>query len=405
MAFSKEVEEAIAAELTSVAKLVKLRCKSRNISVALSCRKRQLDELYIHRCAGKSGLCRQDMLRRFQLHSRWEENIAAKAMLMTSSLLTKVVKVDRNNLKTLLQTPTTGATAVQPAPGFFALVALLVAAVVSAVVLIVLAVKRGFWVEKKTFLAVLAMLVVVASVGAAYWIVISTGYSYVTAAPGLPLLPLKTVEILSRVSSLMFLLLLSLFTWVLLSAVMATVFPGREKLSLIVAVVLAVMALGIAAYSIAVAVLHSTLQATLIVDVTGPLIAGFSFLLCAALTAMWAVAWRVVETKYKGTAGLGEMRRNAAVFCAGSALLAACALSWFVVALLELTVNYDAYHDAARGLEVASLVLTVLAVLLYAGAAVIAAGGLGKSDKTVDHAAGYVPLTEDSAVPAHYANV
>lgn len=113
---------------------------------------------------------------------------------------------------------------------------------------------------------------------------------------------------------------------------------------------------------------------------------------------MWALAWWVVETKQKGAPGFSEMRRNSVAFFAASAVLTACFLSWFIVALLELTVDYYKYRDAARGLEVASVVL-VLSVLAYTAAAVIAAG----RDESADKAAGYVPFG-DATAPARYAN-
>ncbi len=199
----------------------------------------------------------------------------------------------------------------------------------------------------------------------------------------------------------MLLLLLSFFTRLLLAAVVDTVFPERKKLSFAVAVALVVVALGAIAYSIAITVIHSQLQARLIVDASGPLIPGVSFLFSAALTAMWAVAWRLVETKQKGMPGFSEMRRNAVVFFAGSALLTVCFLSWFIVALLELTVDYYKYRTTTRALEVTSLVLTVLAILAYTGTAVIAAGR--EQSKSTEKAAGCVPL-DDSAVPMQYAD-
>ncbi len=55
----------------------------------------------------------------------------------------------------------------------------------------------------------------------------------------------------------MFLMLLTLFTWMLLAAVVATLFPERTKLSLIVAAVLVVVALGTIAYSIAILLVDS----------------------------------------------------------------------------------------------------------------------------------------------------
>ncbi len=86
--------------------------------------------------------------------------------------------------------------------GFFALVAFLLVAVAAAVTLFVLAMRRGFWVEKKGFLAVLGVLVVGAAVGAAYWTLISTGYQGFGYAKDFPNVPSRTVDILGRVSNL-----------------------------------------------------------------------------------------------------------------------------------------------------------------------------------------------------------
>ncbi len=199
-----------------------------------------------------------------------------------------------------------------------------------------------------------------------------------------------------------FLILLALFTWLLLAAVISTVFPEREKLSFVVAIILSLMVVATVSYAVAMAVIHSRpSRASLPVDASGPVITGVSFLFSAALTAMWGIAWRLVETKQNGAPGFSEMRRNAMVFFAGSAVLTACFLSWFVVALLELTVDYYKYRDVSLGLGVTSLMLTVLAVLAYSGKAVIAAGrGQGKSS---GKSAGYVPL-DDSTAPARYAD-
>ncbi len=288
--------------------------------------------------------------------------------------------------------------AVRASGGFFALAAFLVLAVAAAAVLFVMALMRGFWVEKKSFLALLAVVAVGAAVGVARWTLVSTGYVDIPSAGHGPIVALNSVDILGHVASLMFLLLLSLFAWILLAAVIAVAFEEQKKLSLAVGVALAVIAMGTISYSIAMTVIGSQPQADFVVNASGPLIPGVSFLFCTSLTAMWAVAWRLVEKKHKDGPGFSEMRRNAIVFLAGSAVLAACFLSWSVVALLELVADYYKYHGAARGLEVTSLVLTVLAVLAYTGSAVIAATRVqGKN-------AEYVPLHDEAAAPARYAD-
>ncbi len=226
---------------------------------------------------------------------------------------------------------------------------------------------------------------------------VSIGYSEMKLA-GVAHVKLYAVKVLGRVTSLMFLLVVSLFTWLLLSAVIATAFPERKKLSLVVIAVLVVIALSTTAYSITMAVIHSRLQATLVVDVSEPLVAGVSFLFSMALTALWAAAWQLVETKRNGAPGFAEIRRNAVILFVGSAVLMACFLVWFVLAVLELTVDYDKYRSGAQGLQVTSLMLMVLAVLAYTGAAVVAAGK-SKAPK----GDGYVPLTDNKEAPIQYA--
>ncbi len=111
-------------------------------------------------------------------------------------------------------------------------------------------------------------------------------------------------------------------------------FPERTKLSLALAVALVVLALGTTAYSIAMTV--NRFGATFVVDASASLIPGVSFFLSAAVTVMRALAWRLLETKKKGAPGFSEMRRNAVIFFAGSAMLTACFLVWFIAAVLEL---------------------------------------------------------------------
>ncbi len=346
----------------------------------------ELRNKWFRMCEGKGGHCIQELN---------AAKVQAKTVFATGWIPVQVPFA--THLAILAATRQT----VPGQGGFFALVAFLFIAMAAAIVLLVFALRRGFWIDKKRFLAMLGVLVLGVAVGVAYWTLISIGYQMFELDATLSRVSARTVDILGRVSSLMFLLLLSLLTWMLLAAVLDVMFPERKRLSFAVAAALLVMAIGTVAYSIAMIVIHARLQVTgsFVVDVSGPLITGVSFLFSAALTAMWGVAWRLVETKQKGMAGFAEMRRNAVIFFAGSAVLTACFFTWFLVALLELTVDYYKYREASRGLEVTSVVLIVLAVLAYTGSAVIAAGR-----RNSDKAAGYVPL-EDSNAPARYSDV
>ncbi len=104
------------------------------------------------------------------------------------------------------------AQGVDPSSGFFTLVTFLAVAVCAAASLLVVALMRGFWMDKKRFLAVLVMLVIGAAIAMLYWTLVSTGYQDIGVSKQLPRVSAITVDILGRLSSLMFLLLLSLFT-------------------------------------------------------------------------------------------------------------------------------------------------------------------------------------------------
>ena len=266
-----------------------------------------------------------------------------------------------------------------------------------------LALRSGFRVEKKLFLALLIAVIIAASISTAYWILVSTGYQNIGFSSMVPNVSLVTVNILGRVASVIFLLLFALFTWLLISAMVESFFPERHKLSVMMTVCLVLIALGTAAYSIAMVIIHfqAQVQETLTVDATGPLLAGVSFVFSALLALLWLLAWRLVVTKKTNDANFTEMRRNAIVFFAGSSLLAALFLASFVVSLLELAVDYFKYNEAATGLNIASTILTVLAVLGYTGTAVIGAM-LGKSKSKEAKSQGYVPLKEPDQVPARY---
>lgn len=199
-----------------------------------------------HRCDGQNGVCAQELNRAMRFLFS-----AGGFVLFRMSTRTLGVGVASTRMLKAMMTIMYGKARAVPANGaFFALVAFLLLAVAAAVTLFVLAVRRGFWMDKKHFLALLGMLVLGAAVGVTYWTFISTGYVD-TPVEGLgPVVPMFTVDILGRVTSLLFLLLLSLLTWLLLSAVVATVFPEQKKLSLAVALVLVAIALGTTAYSV-----------------------------------------------------------------------------------------------------------------------------------------------------------
>ena len=137
------------------------------------------------------------------------------------------------------------------------------------------------------------------------------------------------------------------------------------------------------AYSVTMAVLSSMPTEFFLVDASGPVLAGVSFVFGAVVAGMWVVAWRLIGKKETAEARDAEMRRNAVVLFAGSAVLAAVFLSLLVVSILYLVVDYERFFWARFGLQTTGHVLTIVAVLSYIGVAVGGAvrGGLRKNQK------------------------
>ena len=360
-------------------------CQNKSIGPAWNVCLQQAYPSFFEPCRGQSGVCVQEVSRQMKVVAATFSNV----LPITTFLTTRVIDNDLIGLFFKMPFYVVGQ------PGFFALMAFFVFVVAIVGVFLVLAVRLSFWTEKKQFLALLLVVVVGSSIAASYWTLVSTGFQNIGFSPDVPNVSLVAVNILGRVASVIFLLLFALFTWMLISAVVESFFPERRKLSIFAMVCLVLVALGTAAYSIAMIVIQSKLQWSLTIDASAPLLAGVSLLFSSVLALMCLLAWRLVDTKR------AEMRRNAILFFAGSSFLAAVFLVSFIVSLLELTVDYFKYNEAATGLNIASTIFTVLAVLGYTGAAVIGAM-LGKSKREEAKTEGYVPLKEPDQVPARY---
>ncbi len=210
------------------------------------------------------------------------------------------------------------ALTVPPKSGFFALVTFLGLAVIAAAVLLVLAFRWGCWAEKKPVFVLLALLILGASVGAAHWTFVSTGYKKIafsgTRSVGVEI----TVEVLQRVSNMMFLLALTLFVWLLLSAVIETVFTHRKYVSVVIATGLAVGALATLGYPIAMTIIHGNLQMCFIPDASGPLNSGVLFLFGAVLLPCGScLATAGDEAKGRSRLCRNEAQRNHLLFVLG----------------------------------------------------------------------------------------
>ena len=328
-------------------------------------------------------MCIQEVTRRMRVVA----NTRSEMIPLETFLVSRMTDTDLSGLRMSFY--------VEGRPGFFALVAFFGLAVAAAGVLLVLALRLSFWAEKKLFLALLLAVVVGSSIAFSYWILVSTGCQNIGFSPGVPNVPLVAVTILGRVASVGFLLLFTLFSWMVISAIVESFFPERRKLSIVSLICLVLVACGTAAYSIAMIVMQSKLQWSLTIDASGPLLEGVAFLFSAVLALMWLLAWRLLDAER------AKMRRNAIFFFAGSSFLAVLFLASFLLSLLELTVDYFKYNQAATVLNIASTVLTVLAVLGYTGAAVI---GDARGKRRETESGGYVHLEEPDQVPARYSD-
>ena len=84
-----------------------------------------------------------------------------------------------------------------------------VVALVASVVLLVLAVRSGFMVEKKPFVALLAMLAVAVAVGACYWAFLGMGYQVFGRDLTIPNVPVTAVLVVGHLSAIVLLLVFS----------------------------------------------------------------------------------------------------------------------------------------------------------------------------------------------------
>lgn len=371
-------------------------------------------EEFLSYCDGKPGTCLQILrfkMRHYQ--NRMEkmfssDSSAARAALKVIYLFNigvdvfnRVQEVPEHYFQHLLTRVFNGVYGV---PAMFALTAFDIAALVISVVLLVLAIRAGFWLEKKAFLALLVLLCVSVALGACYWTFLGVGYQDIGTNPELKsTVSLMTVQIVSGLTSMALVVVFSFFAWIVIGAVLETFYPERQRLRVVSAVAFAIVTVVTTAYTLAMTVVDTMVTETMVVNASEQVIAGVLFGVSAALTGTWGLAYGLVGDDKK------EMRRNAVVFLCGSGVLAAMYLTMFVVAMLSLLVDESRYRAANAGLQIACHVATVVAILGYVGTPVMLAtvgkkGGKDNSDAmSVNENAGYVPLAGDN-VPERYQN-
>ena len=380
------------------------------------CRKPMVD--FFSFCDGQAGTCLQVLqfkMRHFR--NRMEKMFSVKAGQAKSALAIIywfTLGVDLRNNVELQDSFFVNFVArvfhgVYGIPAMFVLTAFDVAALIVSLVLLVLALRAGFWLEKKAFLALLALLCVSVALGACYWTFLGVGYQDIGTNPGIgSAVSLMAVQIVGGLTSIALVVVFSLFAWVVIGAVLETFYPERQRLRVVSAVAFAAVAVATTAYTLAMTVVDTMATGRMVVNASEQVMAGVLFGVSAVLAATWAMAYVLVGDDKK------QMRRNAVVFLCGSSVLAAMYLAMFVVAMLSLLVDQSKYGAAQAGLQIACHVATVVAIAGYVGTPIVLAtlstskkkgrNDNGDGDTTSDKA-GYVPLADDnSKVPERYQN-
>ena len=139
---------------------------------------------------------------------------------------------------------------VRGVPAMFAMTAFDGIVVVAAIVLLVLALKSGFWTEKKMLVALLAVVAAGSVLGACYWTFLGTGYNYFGQSAGVPNLPRLAVDIVGRMMQVVFFGVVAAFAWVLVAAVLETFYPERTVMPKVVLAVFVGITLAAIAYSV-----------------------------------------------------------------------------------------------------------------------------------------------------------
>ena len=307
------------------------------------------------------------------------------------------------------------ALVVKGMPALFAMSAFDVIAFIVTLILLFMALKLEFLAEKAPFVVLLVIVCLGTALGSCFWTFSGTGYVAVGHSEFAVNVLKVTVDIIGRLVQVVFLILFAVFAWVLIGALLATLYPKQKALPKISLAAFAVITFGAAGYSIAMAVVHAVPQSwsDFVLDASIVLLPAVSFLFSAILAIMWLIAWRLISTKSTADAGAAEMKRNAIIFFVGSLFLATIFLAQCVIAALYLTVSFETYQTPLLVLEVAGHVLMVLAVLGYVGTAVISAARAkrqhtNKNTKNTKNNDGYVLLAEEAAgvakVPKAYVD-
>jgi hypothetical protein len=197
---------------------------------------------------------------------------------------------------------------VQGVPGLFAMAVFDGLAVAAAVALLALALKSGFWTEKKSFIALLGVLVVGMAIGVPFWTFLGNGYVGIGASD-VNSVPKVAVDILDRVVQVVFVLLFAMFACIMIAAALGTFYPDQTKLPKISLVAFGVATLGTVVYSMTMAIIHALAPNGMgfVVDVSNLLLPAVSVLFAVVLSVLWLLVWRMVTAEKAARDRCGSM--------------------------------------------------------------------------------------------------
>ena len=354
-------------------------------------------------CEGKGGVCVQNQELSTRRLKRWFDvtNFTEAFLSENGAGILKTVDVAQLQRDILADEEGTKRTIFfqsNPIRWLFAMAAFDGLALIASICLMVLAIRSDFWIERKSFVLLLALLAAGTAVGVCAWTFSATGSQLVGVSPYVPGIPRAAVDALRGAMAVVILLVFAVFAVIVIQAVLDTFYPEKRRIQSAALVVFIAVTAIVACYTIAMTVIR-TLPDFFLLDVSDALQAGTLFAFSATLAVLWLLVLRLVTAKKTNDSGLAVMRRNALIFFSGSAVLAAVFLATFMVALLSLLVNFETFNTPYLVLLCVGHALAVLAILGYVGTAVISAArgvkehtNLEKDDKA------------EKSVPLQYQN-
>ncbi len=217
--------------------------------------------------------------------------------------------------------------------------------------------------------ALLVTLVVSVSLQIFFWTVQVTGYQDLGQLTSVPSIPRVAVDVIGRVSVIGFFLLFALFSFLVFVAAQESSGSSSKGLTLFVGITFAAVAVVVAGYAVAMAVVSTVATSSFVLDVSEVLLAAVSLLFAFALSLTFAVVvWKLMaskKTNSKANPCFRELYRNAKWFLVGSVVLVLGFSGRLVITCLWMFHNFQQFETPRMIADCVAAALTSLAILLY----------------------------------------